>query len=249
MFVLFAPAVIMANGDYGMIIPHVNKEEASIFNKKVHKDLFTQGSGTAEDPYLISNAAELDAIRFHLDMHFRQIADIELDVAPYNDGAGWNPIGTNEERFAGTYDGGHFKILNLFINRPNQHHVGLFGFISGATIKNLVIEDANITGERLLGTLAGKAINSSHIEYVRVVNTEIHLIERFCGGLIGNIDDVSLFRCTSSGVANRGDMNDWNFIGGLIGTSTSSSDLSGSTITECYSTVTVNSENHNSYGA
>lgn len=245
---LIASNQILAHSIVDNLLDGNQEKKGVIINKKSQKHSFKQGSGSAEDPYLITNATELDAVRFHLDKHYLQVSDIELGVAPYNVGAGWHPIGTNEDRFIGTYDGGHFKIANLFINRPKQNHVGLFGFISGATIKNLVIEDAIITGERLIGTLAGKAVDSCHIEYVRVVNTELHLIERFCGGLIGNIHDVSLYRCSSSGVANRGDLNDWNFIGGLIGTSTSDPNQCGSVLNECYSTVDINSENHNSYG-
>jgi hypothetical protein len=244
---LIAPTILVSNNP-GVNATSQGNRTSGIFIKHKQKTSFKQGSGTAEDPYLISNAAELDAIRYHLDKHYKQVADIDLNDEPYSVADGWNPIGTDEDRFTGFYDGGHYKIINLFINRPQQNHVGLFGYISGATIKNLVIEDANITGERLIGTLAGKAVDSCQIEYVRVINTQLQLIERFCGGLIGNIHDASLYRCSSSGVINRGDLNDWNFIGGLIGTSTSDPNHSGSVINECYSTAAINSENHNSYG-
>ena len=40
--------------------------------------VYDQGSGTNEDPWLISNAEQLDSIRNNLSAHYRLIADIDL---------------------------------------------------------------------------------------------------------------------------------------------------------------------------
>ena len=45
----------------------------------------------------------------------------------YNQGSGWNPIGT----FTATFQGNGHVIENLFINRPTTNGVGLFGVSSG----------------------------------------------------------------------------------------------------------------------
>ncbi|NDA64061.1 MAG: hypothetical protein EBX50_18850, partial [Chitinophagia bacterium] len=45
--------------------------------------------------------------------------------------------------FSGTYDGGGYKIINLYIRRPNDM-IGLFGQIQNATIKNLALKDPTI---------------------------------------------------------------------------------------------------------
>lgn len=212
------------------------------------KSNFKNGSGTPEDPFLVSNAVELNAVRYHLDKHFKQIANIDLGMSPWNRGRGWEPIGDMHTRFTGSYDGGNHSIKNLTINQPLDRDLGLFGQVSGALVRNLVLENVNITGYYMLGSLAGKAIHNSRIEYVVVVNTRLNIQNRFCGGLIGNIDDASVYRCSVSGAINRGSMYDWNFTGGLFGTATSSTTGEGSLIEECYSFVKIISISHNTYG-
>ena len=55
---------------------------------------FSGGSGAPDDPYLIANSNDLNLIRDYPDAHFRQTADIDLDMAPWNAENGWIPIGT-----------------------------------------------------------------------------------------------------------------------------------------------------------
>jgi hypothetical protein len=55
---------------------------------------FAGGKGTEEEPYLVSNAAQLNNVRYYLTKAFRQTADIDLGVSPWNDGIGWDPIST-----------------------------------------------------------------------------------------------------------------------------------------------------------
>ncbi|MGI6476536.1 MAG: hypothetical protein ACOX1K_02210 [Defluviitoga tunisiensis] len=49
---------------------------------------FAGGSGSKEDPFLVSNSNQLYNIRHFLDKHFKQISDIDLST--YED---WEPIG------------------------------------------------------------------------------------------------------------------------------------------------------------
>src|SRR5699024_619962 len=86
---------------------------------------FAGGSGTAADPYLIETAEQLDKVRDYRTSHFKLMADIDLGVAPYNQGEGWEPIGMNGQPFGGTFDGDNKTISNLKINRPNENDIGL----------------------------------------------------------------------------------------------------------------------------
>jgi hypothetical protein len=56
---------------------------------------FSSGSGQESDPYIITTAEQLNEIRNYSDdvYYFKLGADIDLDVAPYNTGEGWVPIG------------------------------------------------------------------------------------------------------------------------------------------------------------
>ena len=133
-----------------------------------------EGSGTAEDPWLVATAVDLDNVRNYLgpqhgDKHFRQTANIDLGVSPWNDIPGWDPIGFFDmdmfefNEFSGTYDGDYFVIDGLYIFRFTSNEVGLFGYLDGAVIKNLGITSANVTGNFNVGILAGE-IDQSTIE-------------------------------------------------------------------------------------
>ena len=99
---------------------------------------FAGGSGTYEDPWLIRTPENLDSIRYYLgnismNLHFKQIADIDLGVTPWNEGTGWEPIGRDTisyNNFMGSYDGCDFSIKNLYINEPDQDYIGLFGYLN-----------------------------------------------------------------------------------------------------------------------
>lgn len=114
---------------------------------------FAGGNGTANSPFLIEDAEDLNAIRYHLTSSFRLISNINLNIAPYNEGLGWNPI--NE--FAGTLDGDGYIISNLYINRPNNDNIGFFGSIDhkSFTIKNIVLDNVYVSGRNNVGILVG----------------------------------------------------------------------------------------------
>lgn len=132
-----------------------------------------QGDGSIENPYLIFNANELNAIRHCRGKNYKLMANIDLSNygVNYNNGEGWLPLAyTNvnysfSESFSGLFDGNGHTIHNLFINEKNTNWevssgVGLFGSIKQATIKNLGLENVNVTGPYAVGPFGGKAENS-----------------------------------------------------------------------------------------
>ncbi len=189
------------------------------------------------------------------------IQTANIDASPtqdLNDGAGWIPIGSNTTAFSGRYNGQDYIIDNLYINRPDQTHVGLFGKLSVAIISNLGLKDAQITGDTYSGGLAGYTNNSSiqncHItgaitggQYCGgllggVTNfsaiTECYSMcsvcgDDRCGGLIGMTDD----HCSVYKSYSISDVEGSELVGGLIGLT-----CLGSTISECFSSGTVSAE-------
>lgn len=136
--------------------------------------LFAGGDGTAEHPYLIANTKHLHNVRYHLRAHFRMIADVEFIPADfavggsfYNEGQGWEPIGTEipgggpgtsfsqiqQYAFSGVFDGGGFYIKGLYMNRRTEYYAGLFGVNTG-TIRNVGMKENNMTGSAV-GGIAG----------------------------------------------------------------------------------------------
>ncbi|MFB9279073.1 S-layer homology domain-containing protein [Cohnella cellulosilytica] len=121
---------------------------------------FWDGSGTADDPYLLTTAAHLNNVRSKLDSSFKLAGDIDLDVFPYNAGEGWMPIGafdlfgdTAATSFTGTFDGAGFAVSNLYMNRTKSISA-LFAQIQGsAELKNVRLENVDITGDTYVGAL------------------------------------------------------------------------------------------------
>ena len=77
------------------------------------------GAGTPADPYQITNATQLQEMADDLDAHYVLMNDIDCDVAPYNTGAGFVPIGNSINPFIGTFNGQGHIITALYINRPS----------------------------------------------------------------------------------------------------------------------------------
>jgi hypothetical protein len=91
--------------------------------------------------------------------------------------------------FTGHFDGKGYKISNLFINRPYQIDIGLFGLISStATIVDVELETCNITGKYYVGSLIGRL--GTTISSTSVVLNGCHasgtvIGSDYVGGLIG----------------------------------------------------------------
>ena len=69
------------------------------------------------------------------------------------------PIGTISNVFAATFDGNNNNLSGLNISVAGNN-VGLFGYISGATIKNLTV-NGSVKGSQYVGGVVGYALNST----------------------------------------------------------------------------------------
>ena len=143
--------------------------------------IFDGGSGTEEDPYLVATAEQLNNVRYHLGKHFKQTADINLNVAPYNEGEGWEPIGNDWYQFTGTFDG-NGKIISKLTIKSTGSYVGLFGFADGSHIKNVKLEDVNVTGDYQVGGLVG---DNKYGEITNSYATGAVTGTNYVGGLVG----------------------------------------------------------------
>jgi len=194
---------------------------------------FAGGAGTKADPYVINTAEQLDAMRYDLQSHFMLNNDIDLNVAPYNQGEGWQPIGTFSNRFTGSLDGGGHVITGLTINRQSDAtNAGLFGFASNADIRNLQLKNVYITNHgNGVGGLAGT------IWYGTVENVSVHGTVMAKASLIGGVvgDFLGTMRYVYADVSVEGENN----VGGLIGLL--SGEGYGSWLERSYSRGTVKS--------
>ena len=79
----------------------------------------------------------------------------ELASSSANDGAGWEPIGNHQYNFKGSFDGDGFTIYDLYINRPDEEYIGLFGYGYSAEIVNINMNSVNITGQKYVAGIIG----------------------------------------------------------------------------------------------
>jgi hypothetical protein len=117
----------------------------------------------------IYNLNELQGMNTVLTEDYVLMNDIDAsDTINWNGGKGFEPIGGSNwnKQFQGTFDGNGYKISNLYINRSNKTHQGLFGSIRsnyGFFVKNLGLENCIITGSDRTGGIVGNQIDLAGI--------------------------------------------------------------------------------------
>ncbi len=83
--------------------------------------------------------------------YFQLTQDIEaIQTRNWDGEKGFRSI----KNFTGVFDGGGYRISNLFIDRPEEYDVGLFSDLrGGAVVKNLVLSNASVKGRGQLVVL------------------------------------------------------------------------------------------------
>ena len=196
----------------------------SVYIDNIDGKIFTSGDGSEENPYIIMNPKQLEAINLGLEFHYKLGADIDL-----KDYENWNPIGDNKYRFTGSLDGEEYKISNLKIT-GEENYKGLFEYNDGI-IKNIKLENVDIEGRRYIGGIVG--LNDTGIIEQCYVTGTITGSDDSIGGLVGkNNENAKITQCYTN-VNLVGE----DYIGGLVG------DNIG-TITECYAIGDVIGNNY-----
>lgn len=184
------------------------------------------GSGTQNDPYLILNPINLNQLRHFLNqegVYFKLMANIDLTeyLEDEKPDQGWQPVGNSSSAaFKGILDGNGKTISGLWINRGSTDYVGLFGYTSGATIKNLTIVATTIIGKNTVGGISGYSEKStfSEISFSGQLQGGSNV-----GGLIGNSgDNLTLAEDRLNVIISASGDN----VGGLIGKNTGNCSVS-----------------------
>jgi len=156
------------------------------------------GSGTSFSPYLIYNAAQLNAIGANAGdwgSNFRLMADIDLSGYDGEEGRpSFNRIGyyinfVSNIPFTGVFDGGGHTISNFtFDSTAGNDGVGIFGYLrySVTQVKNVKLTNVDVSSTSTMGT----------------------------GGLVGYMFNGTVSGCSVQGGSVSGDHD----VGGLVGT-------------------------------
>ena len=212
----------------------------------------SKGDGKVGNPYIITKAEELKWFRDEVDRGRNNICakiadNVEVidmstvchaaDKSQNLEEKSWVPIGDSNNKYQGTFDGNNKTITNLYIN-ASQNYMGLFGYASGSTIKNLTFEYANVTNTKdYTGVLVGKAFRGSTLQNIKISNTCQIKGGKYTGGIAGELDG-NAYNCVNCATV-QGIQN----IGGLCGNYSRS--RTGNSMTACanYGNVTASNSN------
>ncbi len=159
------------------------------------------GSGTANDPYIIMDSYQLNLLsklvwagNYYENKYFKLGANIT-----YSSSTSWSStssftsnftsIGGWGHSFRGIFDGDGHSISGIRIYKSgsstDDECQGLFGYASSATIKNLVLYNANIVGYKQVGGITGSH-SSGTIQDCYVYNTRAKASDTQCGIIRGS---------------------------------------------------------------
>jgi len=134
---------------------------------------------------------DLDAIRNNLGGRYTLMNDLDSTTAGYaelasetaNQGKGWEPIGTSDDQFTGSFNGQGYEIKDLFINRPDEDYLGLFGEVGqeGVT-KDIGVANVTVIGNDYVGGLVGHSEGTVSNSY----STGSVTGEEHVGSLVGH---------------------------------------------------------------
>ena len=183
----------------------------------------SNGSYTVTSADGLMNVAEL-VNGGKTDINITLTADIDLT------GKNWTPIGTSfSNKYTGTFDGGGHTIKGLTVT-TNDQFVGLFGSIGYAgTVKNVMMEDVQITSNHGSGFAGGVAgFSDGTIENCSVSGSVSGTV--YVGGVVGAQWGGSITGCSSSATV-KGMV----YVGGVVGQTNGNT----ATLTACYATGNV----------
>ena len=233
--------------------------------------LFGGGTGTQQDPWLITSQADLIALAEFLNSgnaetfdtenvgvgnchgyYFKQTADIDLT------GVTWEPIGySGNYYFAGNYDGDGHTISNATSTGKNDANgfatAGIFGWVAFGSVENLHVKNANFvaTGHNeysYVGGIAGVCYGSS-IKNCSVVDSSLESRRDNNNNCAGSIVGYSTGGTFEKCAAENNQVKTMCYGGGFVGEVDDTYGVGNSTFTNCYvAKCTVISETDDSQG-
>ena len=202
----------------------------------IENNIEVKGLGTEAHPYELTTAAELKAFRDYVnggnyDACAKLTDDIVLDA-----NENWTPIGNSingyvDKGYSGAFDGGGHTISGLNVTGDFQY-AGLFGVVTGGTIKNLTVAGSVTSSStaqvNAAGGIAGKATGSTIEACANLCDVSANL---YVGGIVGMIQNTTVRDCYNIGTV-IGRFN----AGGIVGMTPPQS---SNTIANCYNVGSV----------
>lgn len=180
------------------------------------------GSGTESDPYLVTNATDLDNVRNDKTAWYKQTANINLSNI-----TNWTPIGYDDyedpdSSFRGHYDGNNYTIDYMTIE-DTGNDIGLFGYVEGDTdFININLTYIDISGGSSIGGLIGyRTYIDDANEQARIEGCSVSGLingSYTIGGIIGyGMGYIEITDCFSNCHITAEGYADYGYFGGVAG--------------------------------
>ncbi|WP_337937182.1 S-layer homology domain-containing protein [Anaerotignum faecicola] len=228
---------------------YANEDTVDDTNEDNGVSLYSGGSGTVTDPWVISTVDDLQKLaetvndgESYSGKYF--IQDTDLDLM----GITWEPIGYTDGGyyFSGHYDGKNHSISNATstgkVDVDGQATVGIFGCIIEGSVSNLHVKNANFSvngegGYSLAGGIAGITFDSDitncSVENSSLKGEKTLVANNACVGGITGYSVHGIFQNCAS--ANNKIISQ-TYAGGIVGEidDSISNNEGGSAFTNCY---------------
>ena len=181
-----------------------------------------QGSGTADDPYVITGSEDLwqfaEIVKSSSDRNqCAKVADgvteIDTTVRGEKTDLTWSPIGDSTVSYTGVFDGNGAEVT-IHADRGINNNAGLFGILgSGGELRNVTTAGSS-KGWDSVGGICGQACSDAKI--VNCNNkADITAQGGQAGGLVGYASSAQIESDTS--ISNTGAVTGKANVGGLVG--------------------------------
>ena len=211
------------------------------------RTLWTRGSGTESDPYLLESAEHLAYFAYVVNkgfnttgMHFLLTTDIDLNGS---EDLPWVPIGLGDRWFSedgcnrgsssgfydrrpffqGHFDGGNHSVSNIYVD--GWSNAGLFGWAQGTVENPTVIENVFVLSGTIAGATCGGILGKGTNTLVSHCWNGASISGTNVGGIVG--EGANVLSCYNTGHV-TGTAN----VGGIVG-------QSALVIEECYNSGIV----------
>lgn len=135
-------------------------------------DVEYHGDGTTQQPFEVDGVkrlqcvggdhADVDGELEALSSDYVMVDDVDAGVTEQWVG-GFEPIGRYSLRFQGSFDGDGYVVEDVYLDRGDDSHVGLFGYNEG-TVERLGVENGRVEGDFNVGGVVGT--NAGTVEEV-----------------------------------------------------------------------------------
>jgi hypothetical protein len=194
---------------------------------------YSGGIGSESNPFIIKTYNDLVTLSNtpgHWHYHFKQVLNIDAsesqnanigdhDNNPLtpNEPMGFSPIGNSFLAFAGHYETKDCYITNLYINRPKQENVGLFGIVRYASLSEIHLHHAFVEGGQNTGAIVGDCGYSVVTNSV-VEDSKLYGNDENTGLFVGIMNDSEISNSSVGGNL-YGKTNTGGFCGYMYGSS------------------------------